>query len=120
MKYTFYQYPRCSTCVKARKWLEAQQIDFNSIHIVDHPPSSEEIKAIHELSKQEIKKLFNTSGQSYRQGGFKDKLSKMSLAECYQALAQDGKLIKRPILVSETTVLIGFKEQQWNETLLKS
>ena len=116
--FTFYQYPRCSTCVKARKWLEANQIPFNSIHIVDQPPSVEARKKIHETSQQEIKKLFNTSGQSYRQGDFKSRIANMSADECYQALAQDGKLIKRPLLVSDSLVLIGFKVDQWQKNLM--
>ena len=116
----FYQYPRCSTCVKARKWLQANEIQFTSIQMVEHPPSMEQIQKIHERSEQPIKKLFNTSGQSYRQGDFKNRLAEMSLADCYQALAADGKLIKRPLLVSDAWVLIGFKEAQWQNTVLKT
>lgn len=117
---TFYQYPRCSTCVKARKWLQNNEIEFTSIQMVDTPPSVDQIQKIHECSGQAIKKLFNTSGQSYRQGDFKNRLSKMSLPDCYQALAADGKLIKRPLLVSNDWVLIGFKEAQWQNTILKT
>jgi arsenate reductase (glutaredoxin) len=116
----FYQYPRCSTCVKARKWLQVNEITFTSIQMVDNPPLVDQIQQIHERSGQAIKKLFNTSGQSYRQGDFKNRLSNMSLLECYQALAADGKLIKRPLLVSDDWVLIGFKEAQWQSTALKA
>ena len=111
----FYQYARCSTCVKARRFLEAKGISFTSIALVENPPSKEELSRIYQKSKQPIKAFFNTSGQSYRQGDFKTKLPLMSEDEKLSALAQDGKLIKRPLLVSEKGVLIGFKIQQWEE-----
>ena len=113
MTYRFYQYPRCSTCVKARKWLEAHQIDITSIDLTVDTPDVETLRAIHIASTKPIKALFNTSGQSYRKGDFKSRLPDMSLDEMLSALAADGKLIKRPLLVSETGALIGFKEAEW-------
>ena len=114
---TFYHYPRCSTCVKARKWLEAQGVDFQAIDLASAPPSAEELKLIHERSERPMKALFNTSGQSYRGGGFKDKLPSMSDADQLKALAADGMLIKRPIAVGEGYALIGFKLPEWEEKL---
>lgn len=115
---TFYHYPNCSTCKKAEKWLAAQGIDVRAVHLVEKTPSAATLKKIHKLSGQPVKKLFNTSGQSYRQGGFSDKLKDMSLDDALSALAADGMLIKRPLLVSKDRVLIGFKEAEWSETLL--
>ena len=98
---TLYHYPRCSTCVKARKWLEAQGLEFKAIDLASAPPSKSELKVIHERSGRPIKALFNTSGQSYRGGGFKDRLPSMSDADKFEALAADGMLIKRPIALME-------------------
>ena len=118
---TLYQYPRCSTCVKARKWLETHELEFKSINIVEAPPSVDELKRFHQTSGLPIKRLFNTSGQSYRQGGFKEILPTLSDTEAYQALADDGKLIKRPLLVFDQDgkdyVYVGFKESSWAENL---
>lgn len=113
LTYTFYHYPRCSTCVKARKWLEAHQINVQMINLAENPPSAEQLKKIHQASTKPLKALFNTSGQSYRQGGFKDRLATMSDAEQFKALAADGMLIKRPILYKDGQALIGFKEPEW-------
>jgi len=114
---TFYHYPRCSTCVKARKWLEAHQVAFNAINLAEAPPSAAELKAIHKASGKPSKALFNTSGQSYRGGGFKDRLPELSDSERFTALAADGMLIKRPIAVGQGFALIGFKEAEWVERL---
>ena len=113
MSIQFYQYARCSTCVKARRFLEENSIAFESIAIVDTPPSKTELIQIHKKSGLPIKSLFNTSGQSYRQGDFKNKLSTLTDDEKFDALARDGKLIKRPLLISEQGALIGFKLPQW-------
>ena len=113
MTFTFYHYPRCSTCVKARKWLDANGISYTPINLADHPPSVDELRAIHDVSGQVLKKLFNTSGQSYRKGGFKDRLDQMSQDEQLKALSADGMLIKRPLLVTESKSLIGFKVVEW-------
>ena len=111
----FYQYPRCSTCVKARKYLENKGVLFKSVHIVDKPPSSSELQKFHEDSRRPLKAFFNTSGQSYRRGGFKDKLATLTHQESYEALARDGKLIKRPLLITPDHILIGFKQTEWDE-----
>lgn len=115
--HTFYHYPRCSTCVKAKKWLNEQGIEYQAIDLSAAPPNAEELKAIHKSSNKAIKALFNTSGQSYRNGGFKDRLINMSDEEKFAALSADGMLIKRPILVKENSSLIGFKLAEWEGLL---
>ena len=115
--YTFYHHPRCSTCVKAKKWLNEQGIEYQAIDLSENPPNIDELKSIHENSNKVIKALFNTSGQSYRNGGFKDRLAKMSDEEKFSELAADGMLIKRPILVGASNSLIGFKLPEWEALL---
>lgn len=112
-----YQYPKCGTCRKAIKWLGAQGIDHESIDIVTSPPSKTALKKIQKLAGVPIAKMFNTSGQSYRQGGFKAKLPEMTEDQAFAALAADGKLIKRPLLVGDGVALIGFKEADWQVKL---
>lgn len=119
MSYTFYHYPRCSTCVKAKKWLTEQNIEYTAVNLAEDPPSKEKLKEIHELSEKAMKALFNTSGQSYRNGGFKDRLPNMSSEEQFSALAADGMLIKRPILLMPKKSLIGFKVAEWEPLLSK-
>lgn len=116
-KTKIYQYPKCSTCRKATKWLTANDVDFEAIDIVTAPPSKTALRKIQKLAGVPIAKLFNTSGQSYRQGGFKDKLPAMSDDEAFAALAADGKLIKRPLLIMDDLALVGFKEADWKEHL---
>lgn len=113
----FWHYPNCSTCVKARRFLEAHNLDFKAIDLVKTPPSATRLKKMHAASDRELKAFFNTSGQSYRNGGFKDRLPLMSDAEKFAALAADGKLIKRPILETDSGVVVGFKEDQWRALL---
>ena len=110
-----YQYPNCSTCRKAVKWLSEEGHDFTSVHIVDDAPDAATLKDLWERSGLDLKRFFNTSGQSYRKGGFKERLPAMSQDEKFEALAADGKLIKRPILDSAEAVLVGFKLAQWEE-----
>lgn len=112
-----YQYPRCSTCRKAVKFLRDAGLEFELQDIVTDPPSKAQLKKAHALSGLPLKKLFNTSGQSYRDGGYKEKLPSMSDDEALSALASDGKLIKRPLLVDGELVLVGFRETQWREAL---
>lgn len=116
MSLNFYWYPKCSTCRKAKKWLEEHNIEFNEIHIVENPPTKEEIASFIKKSGLEIKKFFNTSGQKYRELGLKDKLASMSEEEMVEVLASNGMLLKRPIAVSEDDVTIGFKEEQYEQT----
>ncbi|MGM0574584.1 MAG: arsenate reductase family protein [Myxococcota bacterium] len=117
MAITIYQYPRCGTCRKALKWLEARSVPYEKVDIVENPPSEATLRDIWERSGQPIKKLFNTSGMSYRKGNWKERLKAVSDDEALSALAADGKLIKRPIVVANGSVLIGFKQQEWVETL---
>lgn len=117
MTYTLYHYPRCSTCVKAKKWLEANGVDFQALNLAETPPNMESLKEIHSSSGRPLKALFNTSGQSYRGGGFKELLSTMTEIEQFAALAADGMLIKRPILITPSRSLIGFREEEWRSTL---
>lgn len=116
---TFINYPKCSTCQRAKKYLESNSIDFKSRHIVDDTPTEKELTEIIKKSNLEIKKFFNTSGIKYRQLNLKEKLKDMSDSEKIKLLSSDGMLIKRPILVGDDFVLVGFKENEWNETLLK-
>lgn len=112
-KVKFICYPRCSTCGKAKKWLEANSIEFEERDIVKNNPSANEIKSYLKLSAKDLKKFFNTSGILYREMNLKDKLSTMSEDEMINLLATDGKLVKRPLLILKDNVLIGFKEEEW-------
>ncbi|MDO4306735.1 MAG: arsenate reductase family protein [Eubacteriales bacterium] len=114
----FLEYPACSTCKKAKKWLEGNEVAFEDRHIKEQNPTVEELKEWHRKSGQPLKKFFNTSGQLYRGMGLKDKLSSMSEEEQYRLLAADGMLVKRPLIIGEDYVLIGFKETEWSEKLL--
>lgn len=114
-KVKFLCYPRCSTCVKAKKWLENKNIDFDFRDIVLENPSAKELKSYLKISKKEIKKFFNTSGILYREMELKDKLATMSEDEMIELLSTNGKLVKRPLLIAKDQVLIGFKEEEWKE-----
>ena len=109
----FLQYPPCSTCQKAKKWLEAQGISYTDRHIKDDNPTYEELKAWYEASGLPLKKFFNTSGLKYKALNLKDKLPTMTEEEQLNLLASDGMLVKRPMLIAENRVLIGFQEAQW-------
>lgn len=114
----FVNYPKCSTCKRARKWLEDHDIDFDSRHIVEENPTAVELKLWLKKSDLPLKRFFNTSGQIYRKLELKNKLPDMSENEQLDLLATDGMLVKRPILVSDDFVLVGFKENEWEEKLL--
>ena len=115
----FLQYPPCSTCKKAKKWLDDHAIAYTDRHIKEDKPSYEELKAWLEISGLPVKKFFNTSGMQYRALELKNKLPGMSVEEQLQLLATDGMLVKRPILVTDDgTVLTGFKEKDWEAALL--
>lgn len=114
-KIEFINYPKCSTCVKARKWLEEKNIPFENRDIVINNPNKDEIRTYLELSKKDLKKFFNTSGILYREMNLKDKLPKMSQEDMIGILSTNGKLIKRPLLVTEKDVLVGFKEEEWKK-----
>jgi len=108
-----FQYPNCNSCKKALRWLNDRDIAFESIHIVDAPPTELQLSEWIARSGLPIQRFFNTSGMSYRQGGFKERLPTMSTAEKVAELCADGKLIKRPLLISDSTVLVGFKEKEY-------
>ncbi|MES1204386.1 MAG: Spx/MgsR family RNA polymerase-binding regulatory protein [Pseudomonadota bacterium] len=110
---TVWQYPKCSTCRKAIKWLEARGVAADKPDIVTTPPSLAVLRALFKRSGLPIGRFFNTSGESYRAGGFKEKLKTMSEAEALGALAADGKLIKRPLIDAGTAVLVGFDEASY-------
>ena len=111
----FVNYPKCSTCQKARKFLEEKGIAFEDRNIKEQNPTAEELKAWIERSGLPIKKFFNTSGMLYRQMKLKDKLPNMSEQEMIELLATDGMLVKRPILVTDDQVLVGFKQAEWDK-----
>lgn len=114
MKNIFIQYPKCSTCKKAKKWLEENNIKFEDRNIVEETPTVKELTEWIERSRQDIKKWFNTSGLKYKELNLKDKLVIMSDKEKIELLASNGMLIKRPILVSDKEIFTGFKEEKWN------
>ena len=115
----FLEYPPCSTCKKAKNWLLEHGIEFSARHIKENNPTAEEIALWQAKSGLELKKFFNTSGMIYRELGLKDKLPGMSREEQLRLLASDGMLVKRPILVTGDTVLVGFKEKDWEKLLQK-
>lgn len=115
----FICYARCSTCRKAKEWLEEHNIEYTERPIKEENPSAEELKEWHERSGLPLKRFFNTSGMLYKELKLKDKLPGMSDEEQYELLATDGMLVKRPLIVSDDFVLTGFKEKEWEEALLK-
>ena len=118
MSLTFYWYPKCGTCRKAKKWLDDHHLSYKEIHIVENPPSKEELKGFYQKSGLELKKFFNTSGQKYRELGIKDKMKSASDEELIDLLASDGMLIKRPILTDGEKVTVGFKEEEYEQKWL--
>ena len=113
----FLQYPPCSTCKKAKNWLDEHGISYEDRHIKENNPSYEELKLWYEKSGLPLKKFFKTSGLLYKSLNLKDKLPTMTDEEQLQLLSTDGMLVKRPIVVTEDAVLVGFKEAQWQQLL---
>lgn len=113
----FVEYPKCSTCQKAKKWLQERSVDFEDRHIVEDNPTLEELTAWHKKSGLPLKRFFNTSGLKYKELNLKEKLPQMSEEEQLALLATDGMLVKRPILITDETVLTGFKEAEWEKAL---
>lgn len=113
----FLCYPKCSTCQKAKRWMEEQQIPFTERHIVEENPTYEELKEWHRISNLPLKRFFNTSGLLYKDMQLKDKLTTMSEDEQLQLLATNGMLVKRPMLIADEKVLVGFKEAEWDTIL---
>lgn len=118
MECLFIEYPKCTTCQKAKKWLEEKGVAFQERHIKEQNPTKDELKQWHEKSGMDIKKFFNTSGMLYKEMKLKERLPEMSLEEKYELLSTDGMLVKRPLLVTKKGVLTGFKPEEW-EKLLK-
>ncbi|MBM7609262.1 arsenate reductase [Lysinibacillus composti] len=116
MTLKIYQYPKCSTCRKAQKWLSENGIEHEAIHIVEDTPTLEQLKAYWQASGLPLKKFFNTSGMKYKTLGLKDKLTTMTEEEQLELLASDGMLIKRPIVTDGEKVTLGFKEIEFTET----
>lgn len=115
----FLEYPPCSTCRKAKKWLDDHGLTYTARHIKDENPTYEELRRWLEVSGLPVKKFFNTSGLQYKALGLKDKLPQMSQDEQLRLLSSDGMLVKRPIVVTEDgSVLVGFREEQWTQVLL--
>ena len=112
---TFICYPRCTTCKKAENWLKENNIDYTLRNIKEDKPSYDELKTWYELSSCKLRKFFNTSGLLYRSMSLKDKLPTMSEDEMLELLSTDGMLVKRPLLVGDDFVLVGFKESEWTK-----
>ena len=117
MSVLFIEYPKCSTCHKAKKWLQDNNIKFEDRNIVEQVPTAQELEKWIKQSNKEIKSWFNTSGLKYRELNLKEKLPTISDEEKIKLLASDGMLIKRPILVIDNKVLVGFKPDEWKNTL---
>jgi arsenate reductase len=113
----FIEYAKCSTCKKAKNWLDAKGLSYETRPIKEENPTAEELKAWHKKSGLPLKRFFNTSGNLYKELGLKDKLGEMGEEEQYQLLATDGMLVKRPILLEGDMVLVGFKEKEWEEKM---
>ena len=115
----FIEYPKCSTCKKAKKWLIDNKIEFKDRNIVEETPTEKELKKWITKSKKDIKKFFNTSGLKYKELNLKEKLPEMSEEEKIKLLSSDGMLIKRPLLITENAILTGFRETEWKENLIE-
>ena len=113
----FIEYPRCTTCIKAKRYLESKNLSFIDRDIKSNNPTLEELKSFHKLSNLPLKKLFNTSGLLYKEYDLKNKLDTMTDEEKYNLLASNGMLVKRPILVLDNITLFGFKQDEWDKYL---
>ena len=115
----FIEYPKCSTCQKAKKWLDSHGLEYTDRHIKEDNPTLEELREWHARSGLPLKRFFNTSGMAYRELGLKDRLPEMSEAEQLRLLASDGMLVKRPLIVADDFILTGFKPAEWEKMLTK-
>ena len=118
MSILFLEYPKCTTCKKAKAWLENNAVAFEDRHIVEQNPTAEELKAWWEKSGLPLKKFFNTSGLLYKSLNLKEKLPAMTEEEQLRLLATDGMLVKRPLVITEGAILTGFREKEWEEKLV--
>ena len=115
----FVQYPKCSTCKKAKAWLDDHSVEYDDRHIVESNPTADELRQWHQMSGLPLRRFFNTSGMLYRELQLKDKLPNMSEDEMIELLATNGMLVKRPLLVLDDTVLVGFREKEWAAALIQ-
>jgi arsenate reductase len=115
MKYLFIEYPKCSTCQKAKKWLDENNIEYDDRHIIEQNPTSAELKKWIYRSGLPLKKFFNTSGILYKEMNLKDKLQTMTEDEQIALLSSNGMLVKRPLIIGEKVVVVGFKVDQWEQ-----
>lgn len=113
----FIEYPKCSTCKKAKKWLDDHDITYTDRHIVEDNPTYDELKEWYIRSGLPLKKFFNTSGMLYKEQKLKDRLPEMSEDDQLHLLATNGMLVKRPIVVTDDGILVGFKEAEWEDLL---
>ncbi len=119
MSVLFIEYPRCTTCKKAKKWLDEHGVDYTDRHIVEDNPTAEELASWRQRSGLPLRRFFNTSGMKYRELGIKAQLDAgMSDEDAFALLATDGMLVKRPLVVGDDFVLVGFREEAWTEALL--
>lgn len=114
----FIEYPKCSTCKKAKKWLDDHNIKYEDRHIIDNNPTFDELKEWYHKSNLNIKRFFNTSGMLYKEMNLKDKLPNMNEDEMLEILSTNGMLVKRPLIISDDVILTGFKEKEWEDNLL--
>ena len=114
----FIEYPKCSTCKKAKKWLDDHNIKYEDRHIIDNNPTFDELKEWYHKSNLDIKRFFNTSGMLYKEMNLKDKLPNMNEDEMLEILSTNGMLVKRPLIISNDVILTGFKEKEWEDNLL--
>lgn len=113
-------YPKCSTCKKAKDWLDLHNIQYETRHIVEENPTKEELENWYQQNQYELKKFFNTSGILYKEKNLKEKLPMMTEKEKLELLSSNGMLVKRPLLLTDKGILIGFKEKEWKEILLNN
>lgn len=114
----FIEYPKCSTCKKAKKWLDDHNIKYEDRHIIENNPTFDELKEWYHKSNLDIKRFFNTSGMLYKEMNLKDKLLNMNEDEMIKILSTNGMLVKRPLVISDDVILTGFKEKEWEDNLL--
>lgn len=114
----FIEYPKCSTCRKAKKWLDDRNVAYTDRHIVEDNPSADELRTWQQASGLPARRFFNTSGMLYREMQLKDRLPHMSDDEMFELLATNGMLVKRPLIVDGSMVLVGFREKEWEAALL--
>ena len=117
MNNLFIYYPKCSTCQKAKKWLDENKIEYEERHIIEQKPTEKELTKWIKQSGLEIKKFFNTSGMKYKELNLKEKLLNIKDEKKIHILSTDGMLVKRPLLITNKYILVGFKEKEWNEKL---